>query len=170
VGVVAKRWIGQAIESALGQTYVSTEIIVVDDGSTDGSLEVLRRFGQHIRWETGPNRGANAARNRLLSLARGSWLQYLDADDYLLPDKIEPQMALVADNPGVDVIYSPIVIESWPLETGSSYHTVIQEPHDPWILLVRCFLPQAGAPLWRKSAVEAVGGRKVDGCICEYDL
>jgi cellulose synthase/poly-beta-1,6-N-acetylglucosamine synthase-like glycosyltransferase len=55
----AKRWIGQAIESALAQTYMSTKIIVVDDGSTDGSLEVLRRFGRLIRWETGPNRGAN---------------------------------------------------------------------------------------------------------------
>jgi glycosyltransferase involved in cell wall biosynthesis len=61
----AERWIGQAIESALTQTYKLTEIIVVDDGSTDGSLEVLRSFDQHIRWETSPNRGANAARNRL---------------------------------------------------------------------------------------------------------
>jgi glycosyltransferase involved in cell wall biosynthesis len=154
----AERWIGQAIESALAQTYMSTEIIVVDDGSTDGSLEVLRRFGQHIRWETGPNRGANVTRNRLLSLSRGCWLQYLDADDYLLPDKIEPQMEFVAEYPDADVIYSPIVVEYWPPEPGSSYHTLIPELHDPWILLVRCFLPQTGAPLWRKSAVEAVGG------------
>jgi glycosyltransferase involved in cell wall biosynthesis len=61
--VNAGRWIGQAIESALAQTYTPTEIIVVDDGSTDGSLEVRRRFGEHIRWETGPNRGAHVTRN-----------------------------------------------------------------------------------------------------------
>jgi Glycosyl transferase family 2 len=117
----AERWIGQAIESALAQTYMSTEIIVVDDGSTDGSLEVLRLFGQHIRWETGPNRVANVTR-------KGFWLQYLDADDYLISDKIEAQMALVAECHDADVIYSPIVIECWPPEPGSSYSTIKVAP------------------------------------------
>src|SRR5262245_42280315 len=84
----AERWIAQAIESALAQTGVEKEVIVVDDGSTDRSLDVIRQFDGHIRWETGPNRGGGASRNRLLELARGNWLQYLDADDYLLPDKI----------------------------------------------------------------------------------
>jgi hypothetical protein len=65
---------------------------------------------------------------------------------------------------------SPIVIESWPLEPGSSYDTLIPEPHDPWILLVRSYLPQTGAPLWGKSAVEAAGGWKVDSIVDEYDL
>jgi hypothetical protein len=51
---------------------------------------------------------------------------------------------------------SPIVIESWPLEPGSIYQTLIQEPHDPWILLVRSFLPQTGSPLWRKAAVDVI--------------
>ncbi len=74
----AERWIAQAIESALAQTWPEKEVIVVDDGSTDGSLEVIKSFGDRIRWETGPNRGGNAARNRLLELARGEWLQYLD--------------------------------------------------------------------------------------------
>jgi glycosyltransferase involved in cell wall biosynthesis len=83
----AERWIGHAIDSALEQTYSPTEVIVVDDGSTDSSLGIIEGFGRRIRWETGPNRGANAARNRLLSLASGPWLQYLDADDYLLATK-----------------------------------------------------------------------------------
>src|SRR5260370_4039681 len=87
----AERWVGQAVESALGQTWAEKEVIVVDDGSQDGSLDVIKSFGGRIRWETGPNRGGNVARNRLLELARGEWLQYLDADDYLLPLKIERQ-------------------------------------------------------------------------------
>lgn len=92
----AARWVRQAIESALAQTWVSKEIIVADDGSSDGSLEIVKSFGDKIRWETGPNRGGNAARNRLTGLAKGEWLQYLDADDYLLPDKIARQMAFLA--------------------------------------------------------------------------
>src|ERR1700734_3340325 len=88
----AKQWIAQAIESALQQTWPEKEVIVVDDGSTDGSLGVIKRFEGRVRWETGPNRGGNQARNRLLELARGEWLQYLDADDYLLPDKVALQM------------------------------------------------------------------------------
>ncbi len=88
----AERWIAQAIESSLAQTWPEKEVIVVDDGSTDASLDVIRRFDGRVRWETGPNRGGGAARNRLLRLARGEWLQYLDADDYLLPDKVARQV------------------------------------------------------------------------------
>src|ERR1700730_16393596 len=88
----AERWVAQAIRSALAQTWPDKEVVVVDDGSTDGSLEVIQSFGDVIRYETRPNRGGNVARNRLLELAPGEWIQYLDADDYLLPDKIERQL------------------------------------------------------------------------------
>src|SRR5688572_3055345 len=95
----AARWISQAIESALAQSWGWKEVVAVDDGSTDHSLEIIKSFGDRIRFETGPNRGGNAARNRLLELASGEWLQYLDADDYLLPDKVERQMEFLAVNP-----------------------------------------------------------------------
>jgi glycosyltransferase involved in cell wall biosynthesis len=170
----AERRIGQAIESALGQTYSPTEVIVVDDGSTDRSLDIIKGFGQCIRWETGPNRGANAARNRLLSLASGSWLQYLDADDYLLPDKVERQMELLAKHPEVDVVYSPIsMVFERPTEAGHRFVVIpIPEPCDPWLLFVRGDLPQTGGPLWRKAALEAVGGWKNERTCytCEYQL
>jgi glycosyltransferase involved in cell wall biosynthesis len=139
----AERWIGQAIEGALVQTHASSEIIVVDDGSSDGSLDVIKGFGKHIRWESGPNRGGNAARNQLLALARGSWLQYLDADDYLLPDKIERQIAFLGEHPDADIVYSPIsLVFNYYGARGRAgaerrYIVPIPEPRDPWILLVR---------------------------------
>src|SRR5215472_15094253 len=95
----AERWIARAIESALAQTWSSKEVIVVDDGSTDDSLNVIRAFDGRVRWETGPNQGGNTARNRLLELAGGEWVQYLDADDYLRSTKLERQIAFAIDNP-----------------------------------------------------------------------
>src|SRR5438067_693233 len=107
----AERWVAQAIESALSQNWPETEVIVVDDGSNETSLENNKSFGDRIRWETGPNRGSNVARNRLLELTRGEWLQYLDADDYLLPEKIALQMQFIAENPATDLVFGPSTIE-----------------------------------------------------------
>src|SRR5260370_41966977 len=100
----AERWVAQAIESALSQTWPEKEVIVVDDGSTDASLEIIESFGARERWETGPNRGGNVARNRLLELARGEWLHYLDADDYLVPEKIASQMEFIDVNQSTDIV------------------------------------------------------------------
>jgi glycosyltransferase involved in cell wall biosynthesis len=167
----AERWIGQAIESALGQTWPHKEVIVVDDGSTDGSLAVIRRFEGRIRLATVPHQGGNVARNRLLALASGSWLQYLDADDYLQPDKIAAQGEFVAAHPDVDVVFGPVTLEHWS-EGGSRLEVLpIPEPHDHWVLLARWQLPQTGAPLWKKQAIVDVGGWKADQASCqEHEL
>ncbi|MGJ0396973.1 MAG: glycosyltransferase family 2 protein [Methylocystis sp.] len=167
----AERWVGQAIESALAQTYTPREVIVVDDGSTDGSLDVIRSFGDRIRYATGPNRGANAARNLLLALARGEWTQYLDADDYLLPDKIAPQMRVLKECPDADVLYG-LVTKEWRDGDGVKQDLqLIPEPRDPWILLARWYLPQTGGPLFRRTALLNVGGWKIDQPCCqEHEL
>jgi glycosyltransferase involved in cell wall biosynthesis len=167
----AEAWIEQSIESALAQTWPDKEVIVIDDGSTDSSRAVIERFGTRIRWETGANKGGAAARNRLLELARGEWLQYLDADDYLLPDKIERQMAFLNSNPGVDVVFSPVILEYTRAEGTDRTLLPIPEPHDPWVLLARWYLPQTGAALWRRSAVVDVGAWTVgQPCCQEHDL
>jgi glycosyltransferase involved in cell wall biosynthesis len=167
----AERWIAQAIESASSQTWPEKEIIVVDDGSTDRSLEIIKGFGDRIRWESGPNRGANVARNRLLELARGQWLQYLDADDYLLPDKIERQMEFLAVHPDTDVVLGPATMEHSSESQTWRELLPISEPRDPWILLARWFLPQTGALLSRKQAIVDVGSWKPDQQCCqEHEL
>ena len=85
-------FVAEAIESALGQTYSNIEVIVVDDGSTDQSLQVIKSYRDQIKWHTGPNRGACAARNTAFFQSQGEFIQFLDADDILLPEKIEKQM------------------------------------------------------------------------------
>ncbi|MFH0964495.1 MAG: glycosyltransferase family A protein [Planctomycetota bacterium] len=145
----AERWVGEAIRSAMGQTYGNKEVIVLDDGSTDGSLEVVRSFGDLIRWGTGPNRGSNPARNRLLEMSAGEWIQFLDADDYLLPTKIEEQMRVV-ERVEPDLVVSPCLREGRVVDMGA-------RTRDPWADLLSRGLGNTCSNLWRRSAVEAAG-------------
>lgn len=167
----SKQWVAQAIESALAQSWQEKEIIVVDDGSTDGSLEEIKKFEGRIYWETGPNRGGNAARNRLMELARGEWLQFLDADDYLMADKIAKQMQFLALRPETDIIFGPVTLEYATARQSRRERLAIPVPHDLWVLLARWYLPQTGATLWRKQSIAEVGGWKLNQPCCqEHEL
>lgn len=165
------RWIAQAIESALAQTWSEKEVIVVDDGSGDHSLDVITQYNNRIKWETGPNKGGGAARNRLLELACGEWIQYLDADDYLLPGKIAQQMTFVNSRADLDIVFGPVTVEHWSEQSIRRELLQIPEPHDLWVLMASWGLPQTGAPLWRKRAILDVGGWKRDQPCCqEHEL
>lgn len=165
----AEQWIGQAIQSALDQTWTDKEVIVVNDGSTDKSLDVIKSFGDRIRWESGPNRGGNVARNRLLELAKGEWLQYLDADDYLMPSKVEYDLETLLEDPDADIIFSPVTVEQYP-ENRRHVHP-ISAPHDPWVLLALWELPQTGCVLWKRKTIIDVGGWDQDQPCCqEHEL
>jgi len=90
-------WLPETLESALAQTWTRREIILVDDGSTDDSAAIARRYeARGVRVIAQTNAGAAAARNRGLAEANGDFLQFLDADDLLAPDKIEHQVRLLA--------------------------------------------------------------------------
>ncbi len=95
----AAPWLGQCLDSALAQTWPEREVIVVNDGSTDDSGEIARRFASRgVRVFDQANRGAAAARNAGLGAARGEFVQFLDADDLLDARKLEHQMRLIADS------------------------------------------------------------------------
>ena len=102
-----ERWIAETIQSAVAQTWPDKEIIVVDDGSTDGTLAVARRFeSRSVRVVTQPNQGAAVARNTAFSLAQGDYIQWLDADDLLTPDKIVKQMEAVEESQNKRTLFS----------------------------------------------------------------
>src|SRR6478736_5222717 len=91
----AERWISDTIQSALKQTWPRKEIIVVDDGSRDQTLRVARHFAsKNVSVVTQENQSASAARNRALELCQGDYIQWLDADDLLSPDKVAKQVAV----------------------------------------------------------------------------
>ncbi len=103
----AQKWIGCALESALAQTWPNIEIVVVDDGSSDSTVGVARKYqSSSVVIETIPHAGASAARNRALHLAQGDYIQWLDADDYLYPDKVEVQMHAVREGAPPSTLHS----------------------------------------------------------------
>ncbi len=86
-------FVGRAIESALAQTYAELEVIVVDDGSTDSTAEIVRSFEDRVACIYQRNQERSVARNAGLARATGQYLAFLDADDWWLPGKLERQIA-----------------------------------------------------------------------------
>lgn len=164
--------VGDSIQSVLDQTYRDIEVIVISDGSTDQTEEVvtkIRKTDSRVSCYAYPNTGLGASRNRGLILAKGEFIQFLDADDLLERKKFEEQILLFEANPEADVVYGSV-----------RYFT--KEPYNPedrlytywgvkkeWMPKLNGpglnFLPKAlsgnfahlSSPLFRKSAVDKVG-------------
>ncbi|WP_143438568.1 glycosyltransferase family A protein, partial [Hydrocoleum sp. CS-953] len=100
------RYISQAIESILAQTYQSYEIIVIDDGSTDNTRLALQPYIEKIRYVYQENQGVSAARNHGIDLARGELIAFLDADDFFLPDKLTAQVGVFDAQPNLGIVHS----------------------------------------------------------------
>ncbi|MEG4352393.1 glycosyltransferase [Microcoleus sp. LAD1_D3] len=152
------RYIVQAVESALGQTFTNLEIIVVDDGSTDNTQQVLQPYLDRIRYIYHENQGVGVARNLACQLAQGEFLAFLDADDYFLPSKLEKQLACFDADPGLDMVQTGWLLVD---ETGREISAV-----KPWqqaskldlesFILYKCVRPSA--MMLRQKWWEKLGG------------
>jgi glycosyltransferase involved in cell wall biosynthesis len=112
-------FLSDAVDSAVRQTYRSVELIIVNDGSTDDTSSLAERLAAHdarITVVHQPNAGLSAARNTGLKVARGEFVSFLDADDALLPEKIEHQVAFLREHPDCDLVYSDHYIANAKLE------------------------------------------------------
>ncbi len=122
-----------AIQSALHQSYTKIEVIVVDNSSRDATeQEVPKIFGNRIRYVRQPNTGEGGGRNAGMRLAAGEFVQFLDGDDFLAPDKIEKQVAVLNSAPAVDVVYgdarqfqSAAGLASWEDWDGQDYPDIL---------------------------------------------
>jgi Glycosyl transferase family 2 len=104
------RFLGDAIESVLGQSFRDLELVVVDDGSTDGTDAVVEPYVDRIRYVRQENRGKAAARNRAVELADGELVAFCDSDDMWYPDRLERQLAAFDDNPHVGMVHGHVAV------------------------------------------------------------
>ncbi len=109
-----ERFIGEALDSILMQSYKNFELIVINDGSTDNTLEILQqyktRFDERLLIINQPNQGQVVAKNKGLNLARGDFISFLDSDDRWHPRKLESQIDLLLKNPSVGLCYTEAVL------------------------------------------------------------
>lgn len=154
----AEKFVSAAIDSVLAQTCPAVECIVIDDGSTDRTAEIVKAYGERVRYVHQPNSGRSAARNRGISLASSEYLAFLDADDFLSPEKLQQQMVFLQTHPECDAVYSRIAYfeqgrenSLYSVRRATPTGDILQE------LLFGNFIT-VHAPLFRKNVVEQIGG------------
>ena len=157
----AAAFIVRTLESLLAQKSAAAEILVVDEGSTDNSLAILRQFGDRIHVVTGPNHGASSARNRGLARARAPFVLFMDADDYHEGEVLGGLLDAVTEL-NADLAFAPcaqagdrVVTRAMASPDTSSARSLLQSP------LHGDFAPPS-AMLWRRDFVTGLGGWRED--------
>lgn len=152
-----EKLVAETVESVLSQDYPHLEYIVLDDGSTDGTLEVIKRYDDRLRWESHPNRGETRTVNRGFELARGEIIGVVNSDDPLLPGAVAKLVAALVAHPEVVVVYPDWQIIN---ESGEQMQKMSSPDFNGAADMIRrhhC-LPGPGA-FFRRSLVEKIGGR-----------
>lgn len=147
-------FLAQAIDSVLAQDH-PVEVIVLDDGSTDNTREVLARYDGRVHWETQPNMGQAATLNKGWAMARGELLGYLSADDFLYPDAIRKSVAALAAVPDAVVSYCDFDLVD---PAGQRTRRVRRQAFSLERMLTTLDCPPGPGALFRRSAFDSAGG------------
>lgn len=145
----AEKYLSDAIVSVLKQTVPVDEIIVVDDGSTDGTKTIAQEFNKNVQYVYQENKGVAAARNKGLNLSKGDFITFIDADDIWLKNKIELQLQLFKKTPEAEMIIG--FLQRVYKESNEEFFKVF-DGDEPGI-----FVLQLGSTLIRKEVFKKVG-------------
>ena len=148
------RYVEEAIQSVLSQTYTNIELIVLDDGSTDDTPEILKRYSGRFYWESQPNMGQACTLNKGWQMARGELLSYFSADDVLLPDAISSAVEYLCANPNAVLTYCDFNLID---PSSKPIRKVFTPAFDYKRMLVDVTCPPGPGVVFRRSAFEAVG-------------
>jgi glycosyltransferase involved in cell wall biosynthesis len=153
-------FLGRTLNSLLNQTYGPLEIIVVDGGSTDGTVELLRAYEQHLaHWISEPDRGQSDALNKGFELATGDIFGWLNADDLYLPDAVAVAVEVLTRHPNVDVAFG----DHLEIDTQDRVINYFYDfPASTGQLLYEGFFANAQAMFWRRSLHLSAGHFDVD--------
>jgi glycosyltransferase involved in cell wall biosynthesis len=155
-------YIDQTVDCVLNQTYQQFELIVVDDGSTDGTFEKLQAYGDKINLlthEGHKNKGQSASINYGLSIATGDYIIVLDSDDFWELHKLKVQVDFLDKNPDVGLVYTNGYCTNAEGEVIYNYHNGDHiEPNDANTVLLDCYLALPVNSMVRKSVYDQVGG------------
>ncbi len=171
------RFLPEAIESVLGQTFEDVEIVIVDDGSTDDTARVVEPYLGRLRYVRQENQGRSAARNAAIREARGRYVSFLDSDDRWLPHKLESHVALLEAEPDVGLVHGHVDViddDGRPMPGLTEYHHRIwnaahREPvtYAGYVLECRCF---SSATTFRRSVFDEVGLYDPSLALDDYEL
>lgn len=159
------------IESVLNQTFTNFELIIVDDGSTDDTAQIVRRFqDERLVYIYQPNSERSAARNNGIAHAKGHYIAFLDSDDLWLPTKLEKQIMLMEGNPDLGLVYCDMILFDSYTARDVSRHSQLATPHRGRVplrdILVQNFI-SSPTPLVRRQVFEQVGGFDTTLVPCE---
>jgi len=150
-----------AVESALNQTHSETQVIVIDDGSTDDTARRLVPYLEKIQYLVQENVGRSAARNRGIRAANGRYVAFLDSDDWWLPRKVEILAAVLDANPRVGLVYSSCFLVQATGAQAPQRYAATQDDHGSYVfeeLAMRNFIGSPSNVMIRSDVVQAVGG------------
>jgi len=148
------RYLREAIDSILTQDYPRIELIVIDDGSTDGSPEILRGYGSRFHWERQQNQGQVATLNRGWLMSKGEIIGYLSADDVLLPGSVSAAVQCLAEHPEAALAYSDFNL----IDPSSAVVRRVRAPDfDYRRMVVELECPPGPGAFFRRSAFDKAG-------------
>jgi glycosyltransferase involved in cell wall biosynthesis len=150
----AERFLAETIDSVLAQDYPRIEYLVMDGGSTDGTLEILKKYEHALRWESAPDGGTADAVNRGFALGKGEILAFLNADDLYNPGAVSTAVRHLRENPEEAGVYGDA---SWIDENGSGIAPYPVRDFDRALLERECFICQP-ASFFRREPFENSGG------------
>lgn len=152
------RFICDAVDSVLAQSYANLEIIVVDDGSTDDTVSRLQTYENRILYHYQPNQGVSVARNTGLSLAQGELIVFLDADDFIMQDKLALQSAMFSRSRSLGIVHSGwrlVDVAGVPYQEVTPWHDAPNLNLETWLFWKPVY---PAAMMFRRSWIDKVGG------------